>query len=71
MNKYQILEKSHQLISDMSGFVWESMSESDKEEDRLALAYINGICELSDALIKLLDEPVNTEEDDRKELCQN
>ena len=62
ITKHQILEKSHQLISEMSGLVWDSVNESDKEDDRLALAYVNGVCELSDSLIKLLDEPINTEE---------
>lgn len=64
MNKEQILEKSHSLIADVSTTVWDSLSKEDMAEDSLTLAYINGVTELTDSLIRLLDEesnPINEE----------
>lgn len=62
ITKTQILEKEHKLISDMASYIWESVTEKDKEDDRLTLAYISGVSELADYLISLLDETENDEE---------
>lgn len=62
ITKIQILEKGHNRISDMSKYIWESVTEKDKEDDRLALAYINGVSKLADDLINLLDETESVEE---------
>lgn len=62
ITKIQILEKEHKLISDMAQYIWESVTERDKEDDRLALAYISGVSELANHLIDLLDETESVEE---------
>lgn len=61
ITKIQILEKEHSLISDMAKYIWESVTEKDKEDDRLALAYISGVSELASHLIDLLDKTETVE----------
>ncbi len=60
-----ILEKAHDLISDITPAGWDSVNEQDKQEDSLILAYVNGVCELSDALIKTLE---STDKENNNEL---
>lgn len=59
MTKEQIYEIQNKLINDVASDVWTTAK--DKAEDNMkSLAYINGVLEMTDEIIELLDTVKNS-----------
>lgn len=58
MTKEQVYKIQNKLINDVSGDVWISTN-NDNDKYIKALAYINGVLEMTDEIIEILDTVKN------------